>query len=197
MLAALEAAWRKMDPAAPSGRGGCLGEFNPEWGRELTVAVWDRRMHVSCPAHDPAETTCAHHESRDDYERGPDGFMRRAPWDIHLLVMRNAGRCMGQGTPGLAGILFHETLHAAGADNFPVEQHNKAWELEQWVFVKDRVYGAEAVCFFGVEPSLRPLVNVFQCRYTERDRAGAPRLDLCRSFGASFTNLRPAGFLKH
>lgn len=183
LISALTTAALKMDPERPSTSGGCMGEFNPEWGAELKNQVWDNHMHVSCPDFDETDTTCASHEAR--------------PGNYHILYLKNVRRCMGFESSGLAGVLFHETLHAAGADNFRVEKHNKAWELEQWVFVSDRVYGTEAVCFFGFDPKLKPYVNLLQCRNTVNYHSSNPRRELCDGFSAYFTNMRPMGFIKH
>lgn len=198
LLGALDAAWRKFDPATPAERGGCLGTFNPPWGRELVSAVWERRLHVSCPRYDLAESVCAHHERRDHYFTDERGYSRRVEGYYGVLVLRNAERCMKAfDSSGLAGILFHESLHGAGADNFSTEQHNQAWSLEQYVFVRDRVYGAEATCFFGVDPAKRKFVNVLQCRATAGFGRDNPPRALCDDFDASFSNLLPQGFLKH
>ncbi|MBI4347979.1 MAG: hypothetical protein HY553_14075 [Elusimicrobia bacterium] len=197
-LAALDRAWKKLDPGTPASAGGCLGTFNPAWGRRLVDSVWTRHVHVSCPSYDKTETTCAHHEPRDHYYQDERGFSRRIDGYYSLLVLRNVEGCTKAfDSSGLAGVLFHETLHAAGADNFPTEKHNTAWKLEQYVFVRDRVYGAEATCFFGVDPAKRPYVNVLQCRGTVSYDNPSPNHELCREFDASFTNLMPPGFLKH
>lgn len=198
LLAALDAAWKKLDPSTPASAGGCLGTFNPTWGRELVERVWDGHMHVSCPGYDATETTCAHHEKRDHYYRDERGFSRRLEGYYNLLVIRNVERCARSfDSSGLAGVLFHETLHGAGADNLSTEQHNKAWNLEQYVFVRDRVYGTEAVCFFGFDPKKRPFVNVTQCRNTVSFGNPSPDPGLCREFDASYTDRMPQGFLKH
>ncbi|MBI5884142.1 MAG: hypothetical protein HZB91_13690 [Elusimicrobia bacterium] len=180
-LAALTAAHRRMDPSVKVRSGGCLGEFNPEWGRELTDAVWSRRVHVSCPPYDKESKTCAHYSPRQNSQ---------------VLVMGNFGRCVGPETTGLAGVLFHETLHAAGADNYSTEKHNRSWDMEQYIFVSDRVYGAEATCFWGTDPRLRTQVNILQCKKTVSYDASNPRHDLCEGFNTSFTDI-PAGFIKH
>lgn len=197
-LAALDKAWRKMDPSTPASAGGCMGTFNPGWGRKLVDSVWTSRLHISCPRYDATEDTCAHHERRDHYYQDARGFSRRIEGYYGLLVIRNVERCTRSfDSSGLAGVLFHETLHGAGADNFSTERHNQAWRLEQYVFVRDRVYGAEATCFFGFDPAKRPYVNVVQCRSTVAYENPSPELALCRGFDASFTNLMPQGFLKH
>lgn len=180
---ALEAAWRKLDPGTPVARGGCLSHFNPAWGRAVAAAVWDNAMHLACPSFDPASTTCATHERRGG--------------DVRMLALANVARCTGAGGSGLAGVVFHETLHGADADNFSVETHNAAWELPQYKWIYDAVYGAEAVCFFGADPAQRRYVNVVQCRGVVNRGVAEPDPGLCRDFGASFTDQRPMGFIKH
>lgn len=179
---ALEAAWRKLDPGTPLARGGCLSHFNPAWGKELSAAVWDNGMHLACPTHDQKSRVCATHDKRQG---------------ARMLTLKNVERCMGQGGSGLAGTLFHETLHGADADNFSTEKHNAAWELPQYQWIYDAVYGAEAVCFFGADPRTRPYVNVVQCRKLAGRGASGPRPGLCDGFEASFTDRRPMGFIKH
>ena len=181
LLQALTAAQRRMDPSVPVSAGGCLSEYNPLWGRELSDDIWSRRMHVACPPSDKDSATCAAHG-----ERG----------GINMITLANVARCMGPDTTSLAGILFHEALHAAGADNYSTEEHNRAWDMEQYVFVSDRVYGAEATCFWGTDPRLRRRVNILQCKKTVSYDVMEPRAGLCDGFNTSFTDV-PAGFIKH
>lgn len=183
VAAALEAAWKKLDPGTPLGRGGCLSHFNPAWGRALAAAVWDHEMHLACPSHDPASNTCASHMAYHG--------------NVRMLSLGNVERCLGAGGSGLAGVVFHETLHGADADNFSTEKHNAAWELPQYQWIYDAVYGAEAVCFFGADPGQRRFVNIVQCRGVVGRGVSEPSRELCRDFAASFTDQRPMGFIKH
>ncbi|MBI5211223.1 MAG: hypothetical protein HY927_14720 [Elusimicrobia bacterium] len=196
LMNGLDKAWRKMSPAVSVGQGGCLSHFNPWWGKELVDAVWEKNMHLACPEFDPGDSSCADRGTRDAYVVDDKGFTTRLADGINLLSLRNVGRCLGPGGTGLAGVVFHESLHAAGADNFSTQKHNKAWDLEQYVFVRNRVYAAEAVCFFGTDPGRRQLANILQCRATVEYHADDPRQHLCEGFGTSFTDL-PAGFIKH
>ena len=181
---ALEAAWKKLDPGTPVERGGCLSRFNPAWGKKIQAAVWDNQMTLSCPAFDAQSRTCATHEDR--------GVLRS-------ISLANVASCLGAGGSGLAGILFHETLHGADVDNLPREVHNDAWELPQYKWIRDAVYGAEAVCFFGTDPAQRGFVNIVQCRGVVGAGREPPLANdpLCRDFSASFTDQRPMGFIKH
>jgi len=180
---ALDAAARKMSPDVPVAQGGCLSEYNPAWARELAGFVKAKTVLIICPAYDETSRTCASHEKTDD---GTGGVVR----------LRNVAACLAEGGTGLAGVLFHETLHADGADNFPLEKHNKAGELPQYEFVSDRVYGTEALCFLGVEPATRKQVNLLQCRAAVNYMAdGSPR-HRCEGFNLSFYDTVP-GFLKH
>ncbi|MBI4679071.1 MAG: hypothetical protein HY748_15955 [Elusimicrobia bacterium] len=196
LMAALDSAWRKMSPATSLSQGGCLSHFNPWWGKELVDGMFEKSMYLSCPEFDPKGSSCADRGTRDSYEVDEKGFTVRRPEAVNLLSIRNVARCISPGATGLAGVVFHETLHAAGADNFSTEKHNKAYDLEQYVFVRDRVYAAEAVCFFGTDPKRRELANILQCRATAEYHAEDPRQHLCEGFGASFTDM-PAGFIKH
>jgi len=182
-LAALDTVYRKMSPSVSVARGGCLSEFNPEWGRELTESPWEWKMRVSCGGFDSGAKTCASVSKTGDSRR---------------INIKNVSRCMTPRGSGLAGVLFHETLHAAGVDNYKTAKHNKAWELPQFEFVGDRVYAAEAICFFGVEEENRPLVNFLQCkRVVEYGVRGEIPREKCEGFDASFTDRLPPGFLKH
>lgn len=179
LLAAVEAAWKKFDPKTAVGAGGCLSRYNPEWGKDLVDAVWTRGMWIACPGAG-SDNTCA--ETSHDYGR-------------ETISVRSVKGCMGKGTTGLSGVLFHESLHAAREDNFSTQTHNTAWNLPQYKFVRDRVYGAEALCFFGTAGK-RDHVNILQCKEvvshaTDKDRDG-----LCDNFSTSFTDY-PAGFWKH
>jgi len=186
LLTALEVAWRKMDPELAVSAGGCLSEFNPKWGRELQDAVWSRRMRVRCPTYNSESRICAHRSERDSYGRV-----------YNLLVVDNVQRCMDSDGSGLAGVMFHESLHAAHADNYATAKHNKAWELPQFQFVGDRIYAAEAVCFFAHDPKQRPLVNFLQCKRVIEHHVLEPDLALCKDFDLSFTDHRAPGFIKH
>jgi hypothetical protein len=183
LLEALNSVRRKMDPKIPVAKGGCLSRFNPQWGAELLERIWTRKMYVSCPSYEKDSPTCGSTNETDS------GIGR-------MLSLKNAAGCMGRDGTGLAGILFHESLHAAGADNFGMNKHNKAWELPQYEFVRDQVYGAEAVCFFGLNPKTAKQVNFLQCKNTAEYHSDRPRDNLCDPFPASFTDM-PAGFWKH
>ncbi len=188
---ALSVASKKMDPAVSSEKGGCLGDYNPEWARELKEQVWSLRMVVQCPQNfDATSRTCADEASRDAYLTDAAGRSRRAADYYRMITVRNIAGCTVAGSSGLAGTLFHETLHGAGADSVPTEEHNKAWEREQIHFIYDRVYGTEATCFFGKE------ANIIQCRQAAGYHTDAPRYELCKGFSAVFTDM-PPGFLKH
>ena len=196
LLAALDGAYRKIDPRARAGAGGCLGTFNPDWGRALTDFLWAERTVLSCWVNDPRADSCADTAPGSWAATDPSGRARSLPY--HLITMGNVRRCLAAGGSGLSGVLFHETLHAARADSLPRSEHNRAWDLPQERFVQDRVYGAEAVCFFGTSRRSRRFVNLLQClRVVEMD-ADRPREGLCAAFDASFTNTAPApGFIKH
>ncbi|MBI3551738.1 MAG: hypothetical protein HY077_04410 [Elusimicrobia bacterium] len=190
LLDALTLAVRKMDPAVPASAGGCLGTFNPEWGRELKGQVWSRRMVVQCSAdYDTEARTCANHSERDAWVTDENGRGVLEKSFFHMIALRNVSPCMVKGSSGLAGVFFHEALHAAGADNEALESHNQGWDRAQYRFIYDRVYGAEATCFFG------PKANVVQCRQTVQYGSSAPRYELCSDFDRHFTDL-PPGFLK-
>ena len=163
--------------------GGCLADYNPQWARELTNFLHANPVRISCPAFDPASRPCAE-----------QGKIAGSGGEIRIL---NIGPCLAEGGTGLAGTLFHETLHAAGADNLPVVEHNKAGELPQYVFVTDRVYGTEALCFLGAGPDRRKKVNLLQCRAAVNYQNERPDRLLCSGFGTEFYDTVPPGFLKH
>ncbi len=186
-MTALDTVVRKLDPRVPAHAGGCLGTFNPAFGREVTDHLRQQPTHIMCGEFDTKERTCADHHS---WQSGPQ--------TQSLIRLRNIRGCTGPLSTGLAGVLFHETLHAAGADSFPIEKHNQAWNMEQWQFINDRVYGTEAVCFWGTDPKLRGQVNILQCKGTVsylNYNAPWPH-PLCEGFNYAFTDL-PAGFIKH
>ena len=196
LMAALSLAQRKMSPTMPVEAGGCLSKFNPEWGREFSNFVWEKGMYLGCPAFDPSGSSCAEFQEEAGVRMVAGQRTRLRESSYSLLNLTNVAGCMGPESTGLAGIVFHEALHAAGADNYSTEKHNTNWRLEDHVFVSDRVYGMEALCFFGVDDPHHQLVHVMQCRQTVSYRAAAARYDLCRGFGAEFTDI-PAKFMKH
>jgi|GEM_PF-6978856 len=181
--AALDEAARKLSPKISVSNGGCLADYNPGWARELTDFLRKNPVRVSCPAFDPASRPCA------DQQKIPG-----SGGDIRIL---NVGPCLAEGGTGLSGVLFHETLHAAGADNLPLEQHNQGGDLPQYVFVTDRVYGTEALCYLGVDPARRKQVNLLQCRAAVNYGNDRPDRALCSGFNTSFYDTIPPGFLKH
>jgi hypothetical protein len=183
LRAALDEAARKFSPKVPVSAGGCLADYNPAWAKELTDFLHTTPVRISCPAYDPAGRPCADEGASPGF--GPE---------IHI---RNAGPCLAEGGTGLAGLLFHETLHAAGADNLPLERHNKAGELPQYAFVTDRIYGTEALCFLGVDPAKRKQVNILQCRAAVNYENDHPDRALCSGFSTEFYDTIPPGFLKH
>lgn len=183
LRAALDAAARKFSPSVPVSKGGCLADYNPQWAKELTAFLHANPVRITCPAYDPKTRTCADHRKVE----GSGGEMR----------ILNVGPCLDEKGTGLAGTLFHETLHAAGADSLPLEQHNKAGELPQYVFVTDRVYGTEALCFLGVKPETREMVNILQCRTAVNYENERPDRALCSGFNTVFYDTVPPGFLKH
>jgi hypothetical protein len=187
ILDALTTAGRKMDPGISSQAGGCMGTYNPEWGGELKDQVWKNRMYVQCPQnYDQNSLTCADEADRDAYIHDAQGNMRREEKYYRMISLRNVMLCTGKGTTGLGGTLFHESLHAAGADNMPLEVHNQAWgDRKQYEFIRDRVYGTEDVCFLGKE------ANIVQCRNAVAYNSDAPRYDLCKGFSAVFTDMPP------
>ncbi|HXS99082.1 MAG TPA: hypothetical protein VN915_00235, partial [Elusimicrobiota bacterium] len=86
--------------------------------------------------------------------------------------------------------------HAVGADNLPLEKHNAAWELPQFVFVTDRVYGTEALCFLGVAPETRKQVNILQCKAAVNYENDHPDRALCSGFNTVFYDTVPPGTSK-
>jgi len=172
-IAALDSAYKKMSPVLTAEHGGCLATFNPVMAREVTNAVWERPTYLACPAYDPKESFCADADTAS-YDK------------ITMLRVRNVQGCMGKGTTGLAGTLFHESLHAAKIDNWPVERHNDVQNTPQYKFIYDRVYGTEATCFFGTDPRTRKDANLVQCLTTiAYENPNADR-KLCDGFGTYF-----------
>ena len=183
LRAALDSAARKFSPKISVAEGGCLADYNPAWAQELTTFLHANPVRITCPSYDPASRPCA-----DQSKVAGSGG------DIRIL---NAGPCLAEDGTGLSGLIFHETLHAAGADSLPVEQHNKAGELPQYVFVTDRVYGTEALCYLGTNPARRKQVNILQCRSAVNYENERPDRALCSGFGTDFYDTIPIGFLKH
>lgn len=175
LLAALTTLTRKVDPALGADQGGCLGTYNPAWGRELKDLLWTKELVLSCPQdYDPGSETCADEDESPGYS---------------LISLRNIKGCLGEGTTGLSGTLFHEFLHAARADNVPTAVHNQGWTRKQYEFIYDRVYGTEAVCYEGRK------ANVVQCRTAVAYDNDSPNYGLCRGFNAYFTD-QPPGTIK-
>jgi hypothetical protein len=180
--AALDAAARKFSPTLPVSSGACLSEYNPQWAREITAFLHANPVRISCPAYDPKSRFCADHMKIE----GSGGLMR----------ILNIGLCMEEKGTGLAGTLFHETLHAVGADNLPLEKHNAAYDLPQFEFVTDRVYGTEALCFLGTAPETRKKVNLLQCRAAVDYENDRPDHALCSGFNTVFYDTVPPGTSK-
>lgn len=189
--AALTAAWKKFHPQFGLSQGGCLAHFNPAWGEELLGRIWHKRIVITCQEADG--DACARRRPQEGYITDFEGNLRHIPELYNLISIESVEGCMIKGSSGLAGVLFHETLHALGEDNLPRESHNRAWARPQLEFVQDRIYGAEAVCFFGVRPELRRFVNISQCRNIAADEPD----DLCDDFDTSYSDSMPPGFLKH
>jgi hypothetical protein len=183
LRAALDEAALKFSPDIPVSNGGCLSDYNPSWARELTAFLHANPVRITCPSYDPASRPCADQSKAE----GSGG-------EIRIL---NAGPCLDDVGTGLAGLIFHETLHADGADSLPLEKHNQAGELPQYVFVTDRVYGTEALCFYGVNPARRKEVNILQCRTAVNYQNERPDRALCSGFGTQFYDTIPIGLLKH
>ena len=187
LLGALKTASRKMNPAVPLSQGGCLGTYNPDWARELTAQVWSRRVAVECPAWSAAETPCGEETAQDSDSSGESD----AGGASHLIVIEDAAPCLKSKNLGLPAFLFHEFLHAAGADSVPLSQHDDP-NVSQYAFARDRVYGTEFLCFLP-----KSQVNVVQCRDAVSYETNSPRYDLCRTgFSTNFTSNPPAYFLE-
>ena len=195
-MAALSAALKKMNPNAPLSSGGCLGHYNPEWGRRLMKAVWERHMIVTCPEYEPKDNACAREGAIDMNFMDSGGNYRRIEDYYRRIEIKNIQGCMGKDATGLAGVLFHETLHAAGADNFGVTKHNQAGNLEQVEFVRDIVYGAEALCFLGQNPSRKKQVNLLQCKNVVGFDDSNGNVSLCDGFSTYFTDAPAWGLTK-
>lgn len=180
--AALDEAARKFSPGVPVSKGGCLADYNPSWAKEIVTFLHADPVRITCPSYDPKSHFCADHMKID----GSGGLIR----------ILNIGPCLDEKGTGLAGTLFHETLHAVGADNLPLEKHNAAWDLPQYVFVTDRVYGTEALCFLGTKPETRKLVNVLQCHAAVNYENERPDRALCSGFNTVFYDTVPPGTSK-
>ena len=197
LLAALDAVRDKMDPHVRVSRGGCLSRYNPDWGAELLDFLWRERTVISCATNDPQNTDCAAttHEMWDIPNRS--GPPTRVPYQV--ISIHSMTGCMEAGGPGLAGALFHETLHASRADNVPRAQHNLGYSVPQADFVQDVVFGAEFLCFFGVNRAQRRFVNALQWMETMRMEGHRGDESLCDPFPASFTDAtyQPPGIREH
>ena len=182
LRAALDEAARKFSPSLPVSNGGCLAAYNKSRAKELTAFLHANPVLIKCPAYDPIAVTCA------DYTKTPS-----AGGIIRIL---NVGPCLDENTTGLAGTMFHETLHADGADSLPVEKHNNAVDLPQYVFVTDRVYGTESLCFLGVDARYRKQVNILQCRAAVNYQNERPDPKLCSGFNTVFYDTIPPSTTK-
>ena len=180
---AFNLAAKKFAADVPVSQGGCLSEYNPSWAKELTTFLHANPVHVTCPSYDPKEKFCA------DYTKSATSG--------GTLRLLNAGACVdGAKIEGLASTIFHEPLHADGADSLPTEKHNKAGELPQYAFVTDRVYGTEALCFSGMNPKTRKQVNILQCRTAVNYLNDSPKKALCEGFNTSFYDTIPPSTIK-
>lgn len=195
-LAALDAAYKKLSPTVPVQQGGCLSAFNPAWASELHDAPWRNHVYIACGLADTRSKVCATHEKADGFRELPGRRQERFPGYFRVIRIQNALACMGPDSTGLSGILFHETLHAADVDNVPTETHNRAWELPQYKFVYDHVYGAESVCYYGTDERKRHYSNFLQCLFVTKQAGQEAKRDLCRLFPSSYTDV-PAAFFKH
>ncbi|MFI5361716.1 MAG: hypothetical protein ACHQ49_07080 [Elusimicrobiota bacterium] len=179
---ALDEAARKFSPTTRVSEGGCLADYNPGWAKKLSEFLKSNPIRIACPEQDST--------SRRFFE------YERVPGSGGVLRIRNIASALAEGGTGLAGAIFHESLHAYGADNLPLEQHNQAGELPQYVFVTDRVYGTEALCFFGGDPATKKKVNVLQCRAAVNYDNDRPDQSLCSGFNTAFYDTVPIGLLK-
>ncbi|MBI4375828.1 MAG: hypothetical protein HY549_05190 [Elusimicrobia bacterium] len=193
LMEALDLAWRRLSPSVPKDKGGCLSRYNPGWAAQLERRIWTWRMHLSCPEPGGQESRnfpafCASH---------------REVGEIHLLSLLNITSC--QGCPDwLSGVIFHETLHGAGADNFSTEEHNRAlFDSQKMGFMRDRVYATSALCYLEPSPEFRRYVNPFMCREVASYGneavldAGASWMQACSGLESHYTNSLPSCMLSH
>lgn len=180
LKAALDEATNKLGPA-------CLGRYNPDWSKDLLRKLAGFRPQLRCPQdYDIRGGTCADFETR-----------RSSGKAYPVISLRNMRNCLGPKSSDFAGTLFHEFLHAAGADNFPTEKHNKSFTLPQIEFVKDKVYGAEAFCFLAPKPDMRQYVHFYQCHGVVSPGGVANPAETCRDFNRNFTDVPAFGLFQH
>lgn len=176
--AILDEAWRKIDPALRLDGGGCLGEYNPRWAHEAAGVLRGGRVLLVCSPGTSCAATSFSHRYRGAY--GPEGFRRASPvgekWAT--IGLQDVVGCRDGNRMSFASIVFHETLHAAGAPVVNPLAHDASWRTHD---PSDVIYSAQAVCFEG--PGSAYGTTGAQCRaVVERGGAGAAARRLCARF---------------
>jgi hypothetical protein len=178
-LNALTAAWNKMSPSVGVGQGGCMSRYNRQKGQDWVDFTWRGPFVVTC----------------DDQTAG-DACAETSSWSMpsggsyKLISLKKVDPCMGADSSGMPGILFHETLHALSVPK--TSGHNTPDQQNQAQFIRDQVYGAEFVCFYGADPKMRKYVSYFQCD----DLTDHAQNNLCNSFPATVSDVLPSGIYK-
>lgn len=176
---ALDAALAKMSPGVGLDQGGCMSYYNREKGKDWTDMLWRGPFVVDCGAANGGGDACADTTSWPMPQGGGASYQQ--------ITLRKPDPCLQPDGTGMAGILFHETLHALKVPK--VSGHNAPDQLSQAQFIKDQVYGAEFVCFYGQNPRTKKNVSFFQCNdLTDGD----PR-NICTGFSATVSDFLPPG----
>jgi hypothetical protein len=182
LLDFMTTAWNKMNPAIGPSKGGCMSVFNPGKGQGWIDDIWTRRIILTCDQAGSSGDTCA---ATRKVRMGQGGGEYRE------IALMNVGSCDQPGGTGVPGIIFHETLHAL--DVTARSDHNSPENMSQVQFVQDQVYGAEMVCFYGMDAKTRKDVNIVQCT----DLADGDPNNKCNGFNAEFSDYLRAGIYKH
>lgn len=177
----LEEAWKRIDPARGLAAGGCLGEHNRRWAGEVAAKLSAGRVLVTCYSGRGCAVTSSAHRYRGTH--GPGGFQRTSAtgerWET--IGLEDVVNCRDAMRVSFPSILFHETLHAAGAPMVNPLAHDASWRSHD---PSDVIYSAQAVCF--EPPGSRYGTTVAQCEAVARHGApGAPTTRLCARFGAT------------
>lgn len=188
ILRDLDRAWNRMDPRRREESGGCLGTYNPKLGAAWGDALWTKEIAIACPDSPPFQA-CG--STGEHVYRPPAGQPGR-PHAVTAIRLNDPARCRFDHSENDAEMLFHETLHAVGFDNFPASRHNRSYNMEQLEFIKDNVYAATMLCFMGTKPALRKQVNYLQCERVVKEGRPEADVSLCspeqRGFNADFSN---------
>ncbi len=178
VVSILEEAWKRIDPSGRTGREACLGKYNPRWASEVAAKVSSGRVLITCGGGKGCAVTGASHRYRGTH--GPDGFKRTSTmgerWET--IALEDVVNCRAVNGMSFPSIVFHETLHAAGAPMVNPLAHDASWRAYD---ATDVIYSAQATCFYPPGSTYR--TTTAQCEAVVRHgNPNAQTASLCVGF---------------